>query len=51
MLLEVIEIEVQCSKNYFKFFLSQAAGAAGNNKEKKQQKPSPKLKKYKYQNL
>ena len=49
MLFEVMK--VQCSKNYLKFSLSQAAGAAGNNKEKEQQKPSPKLKNYKYQNL
>ena len=29
-----MQIEVQCSKNYFKFFLLQEAGAFGNNIEK-----------------
>ena len=41
-----IWIEVQCSKNYFKNFLLQEAGASRNNIEKEQQKPHPKLKKY-----
>ena len=31
---ELIQIEVQCSKNYFKFFLLQEARAFGNNIEK-----------------
>ena len=35
---------MQCSKNYFKFFLSQEAGASGKNIEKERQKPRPKLK-------
>ena len=34
-----MQIEVQCSKNYFKFFLPQEAGAFGNNIEKETQKP------------
>ena len=29
---ELIQIEVQCSKNYFKIFLPQEAGAFGNRK-------------------
>ena len=36
---EVIQIEVQCTKNYFKI-------SSGNIIEKKPQKPRPKLKKY-----
>ena len=40
---ELMQIEVQCSKNYFKFFLSQEAGAFGNKIEKEQQKPCSKL--------
>ena len=43
--MRLIKIEVQCGKNYFKFFLSQEAGASGNNIEKVPQKPRPKLKK------
>ena len=43
-----MQIEVQCSKNYFKIFLTQEAGAFGNNIEKEPQKPCPKLKKYVY---
>ena len=31
---ELIEIELQSSKNYFKISLSQEAGASGNNIEK-----------------
>ena len=38
-------MEVKRSKNYFKTFLPQEAGASGNNMEKKPQKPRPKLKK------
>ena len=35
---------VQCSKNYFKIFLPQEAGAAfGNNIEKELQKPRQKI--------
>ena len=41
-------MEVQCCKYYFKFFLSQKAGALGNNIEKEPQKPRQKLKKYVY---
>ena len=47
-LFELIQIEVQCSKNYFKYFLPQKAGAFGKNIEKKPQKPLPKLKKEVY---
>ena len=43
-----MQIEVQCSKNYFSFFLPQEAGAFGNNIEKEPQKRRPKLKKYVY---
>ena len=46
--MELIQKEVQCSKNYFKKFLTQEAGAFGNNLEKEPQKPNPKLKKYVY---
>ena len=48
-LFELIQIEVQCSKNYFKIFLiflTQETGAFGNNIEKESQKSRPKLKKY-----
>ena len=31
---EFIQIEVQCSKNYFNFFLPQEAGALGNRRRK-----------------
>ena len=47
-LFEVTQIEVQCSKNYFKCFLAQEAGAFGTYIEKEPQKPRPKLKKYVY---
>ena len=43
---QLIEIEVQCSKNYFKISLSQ--GASRNNTETEPQKSRPKLKNYKY---
>ena len=43
-----MQIEVQCSKSFFKIFLSQEAGAFGNNIEKERQKLRPKLKKYIY---
>ena len=43
-----MQIEVQCTKNYFKIFLSQEARAFENNKGKEPQKPRPKLKKYVY---
>ena len=33
-----MQIEVQCSKNYFKKILSQVAGASRNNIEKEPQK-------------
>ena len=39
-----MNIEVQCSKIYFKIFLQQEAGAFGNNTGKEPQKPRPKLK-------
>ena len=38
-------MEVKCSKNYFKIFLSQITGASINNLVKEPQKPRPKLKK------
>ena len=44
MLFEVIQIEVQCNKNYFRFFLPQKTAAFGNNIEKELQKSGPKLK-------
>ena len=47
-LFELIQIEVQCNKNYFKYFLPEEAGAFGNNIEKKPQKPCPKLEKFVY---
>ena len=43
---ELIQIEVQCSKNCFKIFLPQEAGAFGNNIEEEPQKLGPKFKKY-----
>ena len=33
-LLELMQMEVQCRKNYFKNFLRQGAGASGDNTEK-----------------
>ena len=45
-LFELMQIQVQCSKNYLKICLPKEAGAFRNNIEKKPQKPSPKLKKY-----
>ena len=41
---ELIQIEVQCSKNYFKIFLLQETEAFGSNIEKEPQKSHPKLK-------
>ena len=41
-------MEVQFSKNYFKIFLPQEAGASGNSIEKEPQKSRPKLKKRVY---
>ena len=41
-------MEVQYSKNYFKNFLPQEAGAFGNDTEKEPQKPCPKFKKCAY---
>ena len=43
-LFELIQIEVQCSKNYFKKFLTQEAGTFGNKIEEEPQKPYTKLK-------
>ena len=43
-----MQIKVQCSKNYFKNFLPQEAGAFEKNIEKGPQMPHPKLKKYVY---
>ena len=45
----LIQIELQCSKNYFKISLIQEAEASGNNVRKEPQKQGPKLRKYKYQ--
>ena len=39
-----MQIEVQCSKNYFKIFLPQEAEASGNKIEKEWQNPCLKLK-------
>ena len=44
-LFELIQIEVQCSKNSLKMFLLQEAGEFRNKIEKKTQKPRPKLEK------
>ena len=41
-LFELIQIEVQCSKNYFKMFLPQEVWASGNNRRKGITKPMPK---------
>ena len=41
---ELINIEVQCGKNYLKTFLQQETEALGNNIGKEPQKPRPKLK-------
>ena len=38
-----MQIEKQCSKNYFSFFLPQEAGAFGNNMEKTTQKSRSKF--------
>ena len=45
ILFEAIQIEVQCSKNYYKIFLPQEVGAFGNYIEKEPQKPRTKMKK------
>ena len=42
------EVQYECSKNYFKIFLLQEAGAFGNNIENEPQESRPKLKKYVY---
>ena len=41
-----MQIEVQCSKNYFKTFLPQEVGAFGKKIEMEPQKPRLNLKKY-----
>ena len=41
-----MQVELQCSKNYFKILLPQEATAFGKNIGKKPQKPRPKLTKY-----
>ena len=41
---ELINIEIQCSKNLFKIFWQKEAGAFGNNIGKEPKKPHPKLK-------
>ena len=51
MFFELVQIEVQCSKNYFRIFLPKEAGSfptLGNNIEKELQKPRQRLKKYVY---
>ena len=45
---ELIQIEVQCYKNYFEIFLPQKVGAFGSYIEKEPQRPRPKLKKCVY---
>ena len=45
---EFIQIEVKCSKNYFKTFIPQEVGAFEINIENEQQKPHPKFEKYVY---
>ena len=45
---ELIQIEVQCSKNYFKFFFPHKARASGNDIEKEPQKPRRQLKEHVY---
>ena len=42
----IIQIEAQCSKNYFKHFLSQESGASRKNIENGSQKVRPKMKYY-----
>ena len=51
ILLEIIQIEVQWSKNCFKIFRSQEAKVPGNDIEKKSQKPHSKSKKHIHQIL
>ena len=41
-----MQIEVQCSKSYFKISLLQGAGVSGNNIEIELQKLRPRLKIY-----
>ena len=41
ILFKLIQIEVQCCKNYFKISLSQEFGASRNNLEKEPHKPHP----------
>ena len=49
---ELIQIEEQCSKSYFKIlWISQEAGASENNLGKEPQKPCPKLKNINIKNL
>ena len=43
-----MQIEIQCSKNHFNFFLPQEAGDFENDIEKEPHKSRPKLKKYVY---
>ena len=45
LIFELIQIEVQCSKNYFKISLSQEGGASRNNIEKVSQKATTTIKK------
>ena len=45
-LFEVIETELQCSKNYFKHFLLQEAAAFGNKDREGIGKITPKIEKY-----
>ena len=48
ILFEIIQIEVQCSKNYFNFFLPEEPGALESNTKNQPQKPRSKLNKYVY---
>ena len=48
ILFELIQVEVQCHKNYFKNFLPQEPGAFENKIEKELQKPLTELKKKMY---
>ena len=46
--MELTQIEIKCSKTYFKIFLPKEDGAFGSNIENEPQISNPKLKKYVY---
>ena len=48
MVFELLQIEVQCSKNYFKILLPQEGGTFGKNRKKNRKSHRPNLKKYLY---